>query len=248
MAQRHALTVLLSALLVGFAASGNAQAQDFSKSYTIPPGGNIRVTNVSGSVKITGYAGGSILAVGTREGRDQGCVQVEDNSDGEHIDLRVRYPERGSCNASINFVLQVPENVEYNFERISSVSGRVDIDNVTGRLRAESVSGGVGVHNVTGIVSASSVSGSLDVQISRVQGAGDMKFSSVSGSVNVKAPTELDADVEMSSISGSLQTDFPIEIQEQHYGPGRSARGHLGSGKRSLRITTVSGRVSLTHN
>ena len=247
MMQRRVTAIICSALLIGLAA-GIASAQDYNRTYTIPAGGSIRVSDVSGYVKISGYGGNSIIVAGTKEGRDLECVQIEDNSDANHIDLRVRYPQSGNCNASVNFVVQVPQNVEYNFERLSSVSGRVDVDNVTGRLRAESVSGGVGIHNVVGLVSASSVSGRVDVEISRLQGTGDMKFSSVSGSVSVKAPVNLDADIEMSSISGSLQTDFPIEVQEQHYGPGRSARGHLGSGKYSLRITTVSGRVSLTHN
>jgi DUF4097 and DUF4098 domain-containing protein YvlB len=73
-----------------------------------------------------------------------------------------------------------------------------------------------------------------------------MKFSSVSGNVAVRAPASLDADIEMSSVSGSLKTDFPIEIQERRYGPGRSARGRLGGGASNLRITSVSGRISLT--
>jgi hypothetical protein len=63
--------------------------------------------------------------------------------------------------------------------------------------------------------------------------------------VNVTAPADLDADVEMSTISGSLKTDFPVEVIEKRYGPGRSARGRLGAGSHNLRITAVSGRVSL---
>ncbi len=75
-----------------------------------------------------------------------------------------------------------------------------------------------------------------------------MKFSSVSGSVHVKAPGNLMADIEMSTISGSLETDFPIEVQEAEWGPGRSAHGRIGTGENSLRVTSVSGKVSLTRN
>jgi DUF4097 and DUF4098 domain-containing protein YvlB len=85
----------------------------------------------------------------------------------------------------------------------------------------------------------------VDVEILHLEGSGDMKFSSVSGSVYVKAPSELDAYVEMSTVSGSLKTDFDIQVKKRRYGPGASARGRLGSGVRSLSITTVSGRVSL---
>ncbi len=246
MLRRSVYLYALSALLTGLVTAGLGAAQDYQKSYTIPAHGSIRVTSVSGEVKVTGYNGSSIVVSGFKEGPDRNIVQIEDNSDSNHIDVRVRYPESRNCNASVRFELRVPQGVEYNYERLASVSGNVIVDNVTGRLRAESVSGDVDIRNVAGIVSASAVSGNVDVEISRLQGAGDMKFSSVSGSVNVKAPAQLDADVEMSSISGSLKTDFPIEVQEQRYGPGQSARGRVGSGTHSLRITTVSGRVSLT--
>jgi DUF4097 and DUF4098 domain-containing protein YvlB len=72
-----------------------------------------------------------------------------------------------------------------------------------------------------------------------------MRFTSISGNVSVKAPDNLDALIEMSTLSGTLSTDFPLEVQERRYGPGRSARGRLGTGAISIRITTVSGRVSL---
>jgi hypothetical protein len=248
MMRRNILALSLVGLLFAVLAAGVASAQDYQRSYTLAARGSIRVSNVSGDVKVIGYGGTSIEVAGFKEGPDRDLVQIEDNSDGNHIDLRVRYPESHNCNASVNFELRVPQNVEYNYERLSSVSGSVVVDNVTGKLRAESVSGDVDIQNVTGVVSASAVSGNVDVQINDLKGAGDMKFSSVSGSVNVKAPLSLDADIEMSSISGSLKTNFPIEVQEQRYGPGRSARGRLGSGSHGLRITTVSGRVSLTHN
>ena len=248
MLRQNASVRVLAALLAGLAAAGVAAAQDYQRTYTIPARGSIRVASISGDVKVTGYDGSSIAVAGFKEGPDRDIVQIEDSSDANHIDLRVRYPESHNCNASVRFELRVPQGVEYNYERLTSVSGSVRVENVTGRLRAESVSGDVDIRNVAGIVSASAVSGNVDVEINRLQGAGDMKFSSVSGSVNVKAPAQLDADIEMSSISGSLKTNFPIEVQEQRYGPGRSARGRVGSGMHSLRITTVSGRVSLTHS
>ncbi len=234
------------ALMMGvLAGAAVCLAQDFNKTYVIGAGGHIRISNVSGDVKVSGYGGESIVVAGFKEGRDRDLLKIEDLSSDDRIDIRVKYPENGNCDASVNFEVRVPQAVDYNFDRISSVSGNVDMRGVTGRVRAESVSGDVDVVDVAGIVSASSVSGDVNAALNRLVGTGDMKFSSVSGNVTVKAPANLDADVEMSSVSGSLKTDFPIEVQEPRYGPGRSARGRLGSGGSSLRVTTVSGRVSL---
>jgi DUF4097 and DUF4098 domain-containing protein YvlB len=133
-----------------------------------------------------------------------------------------------------------------NFDRLGSVSGKVDISGVQGVFHVNSVSGGVKLQGVSGVVNASSVSGSVDAEITRLSGTGDMKFSSVSGNVNVKVPLDGIGSIEMSSLSGSLETDFPIQVQENR--PGRSARGTVGAGPNNLHISTVSGKISLHKN
>lgn len=245
--KRASMAFILLASIAVWAAECTTWAQDFQKNYGIPAGGQIRIGNVSGDVKVTGGRNiSSVFVNAYRAGRDRDLVRIEDASTGDRIDLKVVYPERGNCDASVSFEIQVPQGIDYNFERLTSVSGNVEIMSVRGRIRAESVSGNVIVKDVAGIVSANSVSGDVDVEITRLEGSGEMKFSSVSGNVAVRAPANLDADIEMSSVSGSLKTDFPIEIQERRYGPGRSARGRLGGGTNNLRISSVSGRISLS--
>jgi len=243
---RKSLTGLSFAAVCCLLAAVFAQGQDFHKSYAISSNGHISIRNVSGDVKVAGYNGDSVVVDAFKVGRDRDLVKVEDSSTGDRIELRVQYPESGNCDAGVNFQVLVPSQVEYNFDRLASVSGNVEVMGIRGRLHVESVSGNVGVTNVAGIVSASSVSGNVEAQVSSPEGLGDMKFSSVSGNVDVRAPLNLNADIEMSSVSGSLHTDFPISIEEREYGPGHSARGRIGSGTNGLRVTTVSGRVSLT--
>jgi hypothetical protein len=233
-------------LLFFVLAAAAGVAQDFHKTYAIGAGGQINIGNISGDVKVLGYKGESIIVDGYKEGRDKDLVTIEDTSSANRLELRVRYPEHRHSNASVNFEVKVPESLDYNFENVSSVSGNISMRGVKGRMRAKSVSGNVDVTSISGIVSAESISGNVYVEINMIGGAGEMKFSSISGDVSVRAPKNLDADVDMSTISGSLKTDFSIEIHEPRYGPGRSARGRLGNGTNNLRITSVSGRVSLT--
>jgi len=235
----------LVSLLLLVAAAG---AQDFQKDYRLAANARIRISNVSGDLNVTGYEGETILVKAFKEGRDRNLVEVEDSSTQDRLELRVRYPENCNCSASVRFEVVVPRKESYTFERLSSVSGDISLRGISGRVRAESVSGDVLVEEVNGIVSASTVSGDLDVQIARLEGSEDMKFSSVSGDVRVRVPANLDAEIEMSSLSGSLKTDFPIEIKERRYGPGRSASARVGSGARSLKVSTVSGRISLERN
>jgi DUF4097 and DUF4098 domain-containing protein YvlB len=91
------------------------------------------------------------------------------------------------------------------------------------------------------------VSGDVHVEIARLEGAEDMKFSTVSGDVTLSLPASLDADVDMSSFSGSIKTDFPVEVRSEKFGSRNWARGKLGDGSRRLRISTVSGDVNMRH-
>jgi hypothetical protein len=236
----------LSFALIALVYAASASAQDFQKSYTLNPGGQIKIGTISGDVIVTGYDGNAILVSATKEGRDKEKVDVDDLSSGNRVEIRVRYPKHCNCDASINFKVQVPRALNYQFEGINSVSGEVEIQGVTGEIHASSVSGEVRVKDVSGTVNASSVSGNVEVEIQKLSGNDDLKFSSVSGSVNVKMPGSLDADVDMSTMSGSLKTDFPIEVQKEKYGPRHSARGRLGDGTRRLRMSSVSGSLSLS--
>lgn len=246
--RKNVLVIGVAALLAGMISAPAGLAQDFQRTYKIPQDGRIRVSTVSGNVTVQGYDGTEIEVTGTKVGRDRTRVEIVDQSTADSIYLGVRYPEHGSSDASVNFQVRVPRSVSYNFDEIRSISGSVRLADVSGHVRARSISGSVEVKDISGIVSASSTSGNVDVFLRRVEGVGDMEFSSISGNVTVRAPASLDAYVSMSTISGTLGTDFPIEIQERRYLPGRSARGRLGAGSCNIRITSVSGRVSLMKN
>ncbi|HET9531872.1 MAG TPA: DUF4097 family beta strand repeat-containing protein [Blastocatellia bacterium] len=252
-----------SVVAVGLGLASAAAAQDFQKSYTIGAGGQVRIANVSGDIIIKGYNGTSILISGIKQGPDRDLVEVEDLSTANGVDLRVRYQECRSCNASIRFEVQVPNAMKYNFDRISTASGDIEassvmgdltiktasgdvrLSDVNGTINASSASGDVRVGNAVGAVRASTASGDVDVEITRLEGAKRLEFSSASGDVVVRLPGSLDAEVEMSTHSGELETDFPIQVREERHGSGRSARGRLGDGSISLSIRTASGDVRL---
>lgn len=250
----------LACLLLSLTALG----QDFQRTYNLGNGGAINVRNISGDVRVIGYDGEGVLVTGIKEGRNPEMVTIEDQSSGNSIDVRVRYPERcNDCDASVRFEVKVPRGIAYRFNSISSVSGEVEVAGVNGEVNAKSVSGEVTVNNAAGSVNASSVSGNVrvgkvegtvnakstsgnvEVEILSLEGTGSMEFHSVSGNVRVKMPGNLDASVNLSTMSGDLKTDFPLTIEESKIGSGRKASGRLGSGSRNLKLSSVSGDVDL---
>jgi Toastrack DUF4097 len=237
------LSLLLACCGLAFVAT--ATAQDFQKTYRIPAGGSINIRNVSGNISITGYEGDAISVAAYKNGSDREMVEVEDLSNAGRLDLEARYPADCNCNAGVRFELRVPRSTNYSFDQITTASGDISVNGIRGQVRVATASGDVEVKDVAGEVSAKSASGDVDVEISSLEGTGDMKFASASGDVSVRLPASLDADVRLSTISGTVKTDFPIEVRQPRYGPGSSARGRLGGGTRNLQITSASGDVSL---
>ena len=240
-----------------------ASAQDFQQSYQLGQDGVVNIRSISGNVTVTGYDGEAIVVTATKKGRDRDMVTIEDNSTSNRVEVRDRYPERCNCNVSVNFEVKVPRRLAYRFDSFSSVSGNVEVSNVSGELHAKSVSGSVSIKGATGNVTANSVSGNVEVgevagtvnakstsgnvsvAIVQLNNTGNMEFGSVSGNVTVRVPESLDAEVEMSALSGDLRSDFPIQIEKKEWGPGRSARGRLGNGTRRVKMNSISGNLSL---
>jgi DUF4097 and DUF4098 domain-containing protein YvlB len=237
--------VIAAALII--VASAVASAQDFKKSYELPADAKISVSNVSGSISIAGYDGSAVVVTAYREGRDAARVTIEDRSTAGEVDVQVKYPERCECDASVRFEVQVPRSTAYRLTS-NTVSGNMEISDVTGRFAVNSVSGNVRVGQVTGSVSGNTVSGTVEVAVAELEGAENMEFNSVSGDVVLRLPSSIDARVDFSTLSGEIESEFPIQKHEKKRGPGQSASGQLGSGTRTLHANSVSGDIRLLRN
>src|SRR5215212_1498031 len=252
---RRTVLNFAGALVLCAAAAVVTSAQDFQKTYNLAAGGSVEIANVSGDVNLTGYEGSAVVVSAYKEGRDRDQVEVEDESTQGRVVLRAKYPNNCNCDASVRFEVRVPRSANISFDRISTASGNVKAEGFTGRIhlstasgnvtlrgvggeiKASSASGNVSVAEATGMVSASTASGDVEVELTRVDGDGDMRFSSASGDVHVRMPSNINARVSMSSASGDLDTNFPLEVKHNRYGPGSRAEGQLGSGARTLKIS-----------
>jgi DUF4097 and DUF4098 domain-containing protein YvlB len=261
---------LLLALLVAapLAAQQPAVAPDFRWEKALPAGSSVRLHNVNGNITVSPSTSDRVEVVGIKRGSTRNradvtlevvevtggimvCAMYRDadmrcDEDGYRVD-RDRDRRRGRDDdddwdrASIDIVVKLPRSATVS---ASTVSGDVEVTGAEGTVRGASVSGDVRMSGLRAAsVRGTSVSGNVNVGITALSGEGELRFTSVSGDVTVELPSALDADVSMRSVSGSLDSEYPLTLNGRVNRSSLDAR--IGKGGRELRVTTVSGDVTL---
>ena len=143
--------------------------------------------------------------------------------------------------------------------RVSTASGSMDIADVKGDIQATAVSGSIHIANPGGRVEASNVSGSInvtgannDVRAHVISGPIDVTgnpsgnrfwdLKTVSGSVDIRVPSNSSFLLSADATSGDIRTNLPVMIEEQSK---HAIRAHVGNSTGRIEVHTVSGGISV---
>jgi hypothetical protein len=126
--------------------------------------------------------------------------------------------------------------------------GDMDIVNATKQVTARTGHGNIHVSGA-GAVHANTGHGNIVAHLAGIAAtsANDMMFETGHGNVSVVAPRTLSGDVDLHTGRGRVSSDFPLTMNDGgRHSRNESAHGVLGSGSRSVRLSTGHGDVSLT--
>lgn len=240
----------------------------FSWNGTLPAGKTLYLRNVTGGIKVLatdsptvrvqaskswrGSGNGNVriiqrdvadgVIICTMAGDASECTPSSYSTDGPNGNRTINLRDllgRGKT-ASVDYVVTVPRGVRVD---VTTISGGIGMADVTGPVKAETVNGRVQVAARSGPVTASSVNGSVSVAIDSLGEPGDIKLSTVNGSVTAQLPPSLAAQVSMETVHGSLHSDFDVagrDTSEQ-----KEIHGTVAGGGRRVVLETVNGSVKL---
>ncbi len=205
---------------------------------TMAPDGEVRVENVSGSIKVVAWDRSEVEVKGT-VGED--VERLEFGGSDAYTTINVVLPRRhGSFDdASADLVISVPRMARLEIE---TVSADISVSDSAGAVRVNSVSGEVVLRTRSRDITASSVSGQIDVVGSGA--GGRIEASSVSGDVRIEG---VDAELELESVSGDakLQRSKVSRLSMQSTSGDVTYSGTLQTGG-AYEFQTVSGDVTVT--
>lgn len=236
------------------------------RTFALNENGEIEISNTNGNIKVGSYDADKVLVVISRKGKDASRIEIEEQKSNNRLALKTKSNDCRNCDYQIDYEISLPKNLRLKDVKLESASGNItandvrsDIDaktasgnvrvtSVTGRVEAKSASGNVQVAEISGTATAQTASGNVRANFAKIEGDGDLTFESASGNVEVKIPSDANAQVELSTMSGNLKTSFPLEVRESQFGVGAKAEGQIGSGGRKIEAKTMSGNVNLSQN
>jgi hypothetical protein len=242
---------LAAAVWLGFAPAATAQ-NDFEWTGQLAPGQRISIQEINGSIHASAARDGNIVVTAVKKAGRRGNpadVRIETASGARGVTICVTYGP-GDCrdgggnssnnqnnDTSVEFTVQVPAGIDFSAH---TVNGSIDANGLQSDTDTTTVNGSV-IVATSGSARATTVNGSIKAAMGQLPKDG--RFTTVSGDVTLQLPASTNADVRVSTVSGNIQSDFPLQIDSD---PGsRRASGVIGAGGEPLRITTVSGGVTL---
>jgi DUF4097 and DUF4098 domain-containing protein YvlB len=228
-------------------------SEEFHKVYPLSGQGRIELENITGwdrdEVKVD-----AVKTAWRKERLDEATIQVDASANS--ISIRTEYPHHdrtfnfGNDNddernnpARVEYTITVPRHAR--LDEIKLVNGRLDVQDVSGDVRASCVNGRITAGNLRGHVELNTVNGGLDASINELA-ASEMRLSSVNGRLRLTLPSDVKAELKASTISGNISDEFGLPVTRHQY-VGHTLHGQLGGGGTLVKLSNVNGTIEIRH-
>ena len=220
-------------------------------SFTLEDGGRFSVSNVNGSINVTGGKGDSVEIIATKKAdnqKDLDKIEIEISDSASEIIVETElggsssWRSFGSNSGEVRYEIIVPGGTE--LDSVETVNGDVTISGVSGNVSAESVNGDLDISDLVGDVDLSTVNGSVNAAFAKCDGEQSVKTETVNGRVTISLPESSDVQITADTLNGGINgRDFGLQTDKGFV--GSDLNGKIGSGSARLNIDTVNGSIKI---
>ena len=246
---------LASAALLIFSTAVNAAVKETEEmTFEVVSGARISLENINGDIVITGGSGDEVHMVaykkaGQQEYMDELKVVVD--ADEDYIRIETRHPKSeggwfkwgNDSSGSVSYKLEVPADI--NLDTISTVNGDVNIEAVSGLVKAQTVNGSLKAAGLEGDVNLETVNGSVRAEFDELGAGQRVSAEAVNGKIVLLVPANASARLEAETVNGSINADdFGLKPEKGFV--GRDLLGEIGSGDARISLDTVNGSIRIS--
>jgi hypothetical protein len=251
-------SVLLLLLPIAFVLAGcdlslghlTARASDeWSRSYPLEPGGEVRIVNTNGKIDIEGTDGATVevraerIARGATDAAARELlprIVIKEDIKPDRVWLETERMSGIMIGAAfeVRYHVRAPKRAVIN---VSNTNGQVALAALDGKVKAQTTNGGVNGRSLSGGVDARSTNGGVTIDMAAV-GADSISLRTTNGGVTLTLPDRAKANLTASCTNGGINVSAlgNLEISEQSR---RRLEGRLNGGGTSIEVRTTNGGI-----
>jgi hypothetical protein len=227
-----------------------ARATDeWTRSYPLAPGGEVRIVNTNGRIEIEGIDGDTVevraerIARGATEAAARELlprIVIREDAKPDRVSLETE--RMGGIMIGVSFEVRyhvrAPKNAVIN---VTNTNGQVAVTSLGGAVSAHTTNGGVKGIGLTGAVDARSTNGGVSIEMATV-GAGKIALRTTNGGVTLLLPETAKADISASCTNGGI-TVASLDNLEVTETSRRRFEGRLNGGGTPIELHTTNGGI-----
>lgn len=238
----------LSGCVGNFALNGRA-TDEWTRTYQLSPGGEVRIGNTNGRIEVEGVDGNTVdiraerIARATTDGAAQELlprIKIEEDAKPDRIDVRTARISGIMVGASIEvrYHVRAPKGAKIS---VSNTNGVVTLTALAGTTEAHTTNGGVRGTDMRGAVDAETTNGGVTIDFAEVDR--DVRLTTTNGGVTIGLPESAKANVVATCTNGGISVSgVKMEISEESR---RRVEGKLNGGGANVELHTTNGGVRI---
>lgn len=205
----------------------------------------LEIENVTGNIKIIGWEKNSIEVTYIRKAKRERLLEdIEVFMHVTNNSLMIDTDIPQFCNqCAVDFIISVPKSL--NSIDAKTITGTISLDEVdtVENLRCKCITGQIGAKLSFNTADLSIVTGSITLSLLESNGKEEIYAKTITGSINLYAPSNFNAKVNLSAVTGSINTDFPVSTigKIKH----NRLEGKIGDGQGRCELKTTTGSINL---
>ena len=227
-----------------------ARATDeWSRSYPLEAGGEIRIVNTNGKIEIEGVDGSTVevraerIARGATDAAARELlprIVIKEDIKPDRVSLETERMSGIMIGAAfeVRYHVRAPKSAVVN---ITNTNGQVALAALNGKVKAQTTNGGVNGRNLTGGVDARSTNGGVTIDMASI-GPDSISLRTTNGGVTLTLPDGAKANLTASCTNGGINVSAldNLEISEQSR---RRLEGRLNGGGTAIEVRTTNGGI-----
>jgi hypothetical protein len=226
-------------------------ADEWSRSYPLTAGGEVRIANTNGRIDIEGVDGSTVEVQAERIAKaatDEGArellprIVIREDIRPDRVSIETERLSGIMIGAAyeVRYHVRAPKNAVID---AANTNGAVLVNGLAGSVTVHTTNGSVTTKNLTGAVDARTTNGSVNVDVAAV-GAERIALRTTNGSVTLNLPDTAKADVSASWTNGGINVSDSVKIDVSERGR-RRFEGRMNGGGAPVELRTTNGGIRI---